>query len=95
MISFRLGVAFSINRLSRANKYWTNRLSRANMRGSATMLLTSSYELAQKATVWDSRCFEVENRSMGMFASTSGLGDSSGESAGGVVVCAWSLVLVV
>ena len=45
------------------------------MRGTARMLLTASYQLAQKASVLDSRCFDVVDRSMGVFASTSGLGD--------------------
>ena len=70
LISSRIGVAFPI-----IKKYWTNRIFIANMRGTARMLLTASYQLAQKASVFDSRCFDVVDRSMGVFASTSGLGD--------------------
>ena len=65
LIASRLGVAFPI-----IKKYWTNRLSIANMHGTARMLLTSSYELAQKASIINPCCFDLVDRSLGVFSAT-------------------------
>ena len=65
LIASRLGVSFPM-----IKKYWRNRISVANLRGTARMLLTSYFEVATAATVKDMSCFHVVDRNLSIFASS-------------------------
>ena len=56
-------------------KYWTNRISIANMRGTARMLLSANLESVKMASVDDLGCFDAVDKSLGVFASSSFVGD--------------------
>ena len=70
LMSSLLGVAFPI-----LKKYWTNRISIANMRGTARMLLSANLESVKMASVDDLGCFDAVDKSLDVFASSSFVGD--------------------